>query len=80
MNSAFNVQDLENEFKKRTNLEFTVVLKDDNTIISIFADSYGKEENWNFNFNPEQDQYRITEATLSNWIKKNGVKKYRKAA
>ncbi|MCE7065766.1 recombinase family protein [Dyadobacter sp. CY326] len=26
------------------------------------------------------DRYRITEATLSNWIKKNGVKRYRKAA
>jgi DNA invertase Pin-like site-specific DNA recombinase len=26
------------------------------------------------------DRYRITEATLSNWIKKNGIKKYQKAA
>ncbi|GAB3179325.1 recombinase family protein [Telluribacter humicola] len=26
------------------------------------------------------DRYRITEATLSNWIKKNGIKKYKRAA
>jgi DNA invertase Pin-like site-specific DNA recombinase len=26
------------------------------------------------------DRYQITEATLSNWIKKNSIKKYRKAA
>lgn len=26
------------------------------------------------------DRYRVTEATLSNWIKKNSIKKYQKAA
>ena len=26
------------------------------------------------------DRYRVTEATLSNWIKKNDIKKYQKAA